>query len=245
MIAPGPRHVGALLLAVAAVAAFALAGCSSGSDGADTGARAATTTTVTTVPIATAAQLAEVDLSPGLLTANDFPSPDEVEPILLGGDFSAVSEGQRIQICGQDIRAQLGPTIGRISQFRVDRYAVTQTVTAMPDPEATVLGQRFGALAGSCTTPWAQPDPNGGLVTRRVLGGLPIPDLGTNAAAILVRGRNELGRDDTVLLVAINGPYVSSLAVTGPVGDRFPIVRPLELALAERLRALPRPGAGS
>ena len=57
-----------------------------------------------------------------------------------------------------------------------------------------------------------------------------------------MRGENDLGRDDSILLMVVDGPYVSTLTVTGPVDDRFELVEPLELALAERLRALPAPG---
>lgn len=192
---------------------------------------------------ATAAELAAVDLTPALLRPADFPDPDAVEPILLAGDFGAVGPGQRIKVCGQDLRAELGGDGGRFSQFRVGPYAVTQTVTALPAANATALGQRFAALAGECTEPWTQPDPNGGDITRRVLGGFPVPDLGTDAAAaFLVRGENQLGQDDSVLLMAVDGTYASTLTVTGPVGDRFQIVRPLELAVGERLRSLPEPG---
>ena len=194
---------------------------------------------------ATAEELAALDLTPGLLRPVDFPEPDDVEPILLGGDFGAVGAGQRIKICGQDLRGEVGAQQGRFSQFRVDRYAITQTITAVPEPQATALGQRFTAVAGNCTQPWTQPDPNGGQITRRVLGAFPIPDLGTSASAFLVRGENDLGEDDTVLLMVIDGPYVTTLTVTGPVGDRFELVRPLELTLAERLRALPQPGGSA
>lgn len=249
MTPPRPRRTGALLVAIVAVVAMSLllAACSSGDGGGAGGVEIGdpSASTTTTARTSTVAELADVDLTAGLLEVDDFPSPDDVEPILLAGDFSAVGEGQRIELCGQDIRAQLDATVGRFSQFRVDRYAVTQTVTAMPEPEASVLGQRFAALARSCDQPWTQPDPNGGEVTREVLGGFPIPDLGTDAAAFLVRGRNALGEDDAVVLLAISGPYVSSLTVTGPVGDHFQIVRPLELAMWEHLRALPRPGADS
>lgn len=233
-------QVAVALLVLAAVCVVA-----SGCGGEDDGPEAVATTTSTTVRTATQAELAAVDLTPGLLTADDFPDPDQVEPILLAGDFGAVGAGQRIKLCGEDLRADLGADIGRFSQFRVDRYAVTQTISALPAAQATALGERFTALARECTQPWTQPDPNGGSITREVLGGFPIPDLGTDAAAFLVRGRNDLGQDDAVVLVAVDGSYVSSLTVTGPVGDRFQIVRPLELALGERLRALPQPGGGS
>lgn len=233
------------MLGLALVAAsVALSACGDGGGGEDRGESVATTTS-TTARTATQAELAAVDLTPGLLAADDFPHPDQVEPILLAGDFGAVGTGQRIKLCGEDLRADLGADVGRFSQFRADRYAVTQTISALPTPQASALGQRFTALARDCTEPWAQPDPNGGSITREVLGGFPIPDLGTDAVAFLVRGRNDLGQDDAVVLLAVDGSYVSSLTVTGPVGDRFQIVRPLALALGERLRALPQPGEGS
>lgn len=223
-------------------AALLLGACTS-DGGSDDDDRSAVTTS-TTAREATAEELAAVNLIPGLLKVEDFPRPDDVEPILLAGDLGAVGPGQRIKICGEDVRGDLGADLGRFSQFRVDRYAVTQSITALPAAQASALGQRFAALARNCTTPWTQPDPNGGSVTRRVVGGFPIPDLGTDAAAFLIRGENDLGRDDAVVLVAIDESYVSSLTVTGPVGDRFQIVRPLELALAERLARLPQPGEG-
>lgn len=226
-----------------AVGLLALAACGGGGDddlgraagGGIAGQQAGQST-------ATAEDLARVDLTPALLRRSDFPRPDEVEPILLAGDFGAVGRGQRIKICGEDLRAEVDGNRGRFSQFRVGPYAVTQTVTALPAAGASALGQRFAALAGDCTEPWTQPDPNGGSITRRILGGFPIPDLGTDAAAFLVRGENQLGEDDSVLLMAVDGTYVSTLTVTGPVGDRFQIVRPLELALGERLASLPEPG---
>lgn len=225
------------------LAALLLSGCG-GDDGGDEVGRAAGGAVAgqqAGQSTATAEDLAQVDLTPALLRRDDFPEPDEVEPILLAGDFGAVGQGQRIKICGQDLRAEVDANRGRFSQFRVGPYAVTQTVTALPAASASALGQRFAALAGDCTGSWTQPDPNGGDITRRVLGGFPIPDLGTDAAAFLVRGENQLGQDDSVLLMAIDGTYVSTLTVTGPVGDRFQIVRPLELALGERLRSLPEP----
>ncbi|MCB1002705.1 MAG: hypothetical protein KDB35_00825 [Acidimicrobiales bacterium] len=233
--------------AAALVLALAVGTVACGSDDDDTGAAAgaAVAGSGPTSSSATAEELAAVDLTPALLRPSDFPEPDAVEPILLAGDFGAVGPGQRIKPCGQDLRVELGAEAGRFSQFRVDRYAVTHTVSALPEPQASALGQRFAALTRTCTEPWVQPDPNGGQITRRVLGGFPIPDLGTDAAAFLVRAENQLGEDDTVLLMAIDGPYVATLAVTGPVGDRFGAVRPLELALAERLRSLPPPGGAS
>lgn len=231
------------IAAGAFAAALLLAGC--GSDGRDEATPDVTAASTTTTRPLTAAELAEVDLIPGLLTQEDFPQPDDVEPILLAGDFGAVGAGQRIKMCGEDPRADLGAATGRFSQFRVDDYAVTQSISALPPAQATVLGQRFTSLARNCTQPWTQQDPNGGDITRRVVGGFPIPDLGTDAAAFLVRAENGLGRDDAVVLLVIDGSYVSSLTVTGPVGDRFQIVRPLELALAERLARLPQPGEGS
>lgn len=225
------------------VLALALVGCG-GDEGDDDTGRDDTATTTTTRP-PTEEELAAVDLIPGLLKVDDFPRPDEVEPILLAGDFGAVGAGQRIKMCGEDVRSELGATAGRFSQFRVDRYAVTQTITALPPAQASALGQRFDALARNCTQPWTQQDPNGGEIRRRVVGGFPIPDLGTDAAAFLVRAENNLGRDDSVVLLVIDGVYVSSLTVTGPVGDRFQILRPLELSLAERLARLPQPGEGS
>ena len=245
----GRRRGGArrrLLVAVALVAlgAVAVAGCGGDDGGDDLGqaAGAGVAQQQAGQSTATAEDLAQVDLTPALLRRSDFPRPDEVEPILLAGDFGAVGRGQRIKVCGEDLRAEVGAVGGRFSQFRAGPYAVTQTVTALPAANAAALGQRFAALAGDCTEPWTQPDPNGGDITRRILGGFPIPDLGTDAAAFLVRGENQLGQDDSVLLMAIDGPYVSTLTVTGPVGDRFQIVRPLELALGERLRSLPEPG---
>lgn len=232
------------LVVVVALGALLLAGCGGDDGGDDLGQAAggAVAQQQAGQSTATAAELATVDLTPALLRRSDFPRPDEVEPILLAGDFGAVGRGQRIKVCGEDLRAEVGGDSGRFSQFRVGPYAVTQTVTALPAASASALGQRFAALAGDCTEPWSQPDPNGGSITRRVLGGFPIPDLGTEAAAFLVRGENQLGQDDSVLLMAVDGPYVSTLTVTGPVGDRFQIVRPLELALAERLASLPEPG---
>jgi len=221
-----------------------LAGCGGGGGDDDGGPDATTAATTTTRP-PTEEELAAVNLIPGLLQVEDFPRPDEVEPILLAGDFGAVGAGQRIKMCGEDVRDEVGAANGRFSQFRVDRYAVTQSITALSPEQASALGQIFTAAATNCTQPWTQPDPNGGDITRRVVGGFPIPDLGTDAAAFLVRAENDLGRDDSVVLVVIDGAYVASLSVTGPVGDRFQIVRPLELALAERLARLPQPGEGS
>lgn len=243
----GPRRVPRRVLAVAALVALgavALAGCGGDDGGDDLGqaAGAGVAQQQAGQSTATAEDLAQVDLTPALLRRSDFPRPDEVEPILLAGDFGVVGRGQRIKVCGEDLRAEVGAVGGRFSQFRVGPYAVTQTVTALPAASASALGQRFTALAGDCTEPWTQPDPNGGSITRRVLGGFPVPDIGTDAAAFLVRGENQLGQDDSVLLMAVDGPYVSTLTVTGPVGDRFQIVRPLELALGERLASLPEPG---
>lgn len=226
------------------MAALVLAACGGGDGDDDAGPDATAATTTTTRP-PSEEELAAVNLIPGLLQVADFPRPDAVEPILLAGDFGAVGAGQRIKMCGEDVRGALGAVNGRFSQFRVDRYAVTQTITALPPAQASALGQRFTALAQNCTQPWTQQDPNGGDIRRRVVGGFPIPDLGTDAAAFLVRAENDLGRDDSVVLLVIDGPYVSSLTVTGPVGDRFQIVRPLELTLANRLARLPQPGEGS
>lgn len=235
-----PRLLGAVLLA----GAVTLTATSCGGGGDDTGAAAGTAVADAgpTSATATAEQLADIDLTPALLRPRDFPEPDAVEPILLAADFGAVGRGQRIKVCGQDLRGDLGADTGRFSQFRVDRYAVTQTITALPEPQATALGQRFAALGRTCTEPWTQPDPNGGNITRTIMGPVPLPDLEADAAAYLVRGENDLGQDDSILLMVVDGPYVSTLTVTGPVGDRFEFVRSLELALAERLRTLPAPG---
>ena len=235
---PRLRKVALLAGAVALTAAS----CGGGGDETGAAAGAAVAAAGPTSASATAEQLADIDLTPALLRPRDFPDPDAVEPILLAADFGAVGRGQRIKVCGQDLRADVGADTGRFSQFRVDRYAVTQTITAVPEPQATALGQRFAALGRTCTQPWTQPDPNGGSITRRILGPVPLPDLGAQAAAYLVRGENDLGRDDSILLMVVDGPYVSTLTVTGPVDDRFELVEPLELALAERLRALPAPG---
>ena len=236
---PAARHLGVVL--VVSVVLVAAAAC--GGDGDDTGAAAgaAVAGAGPTTATATAEELADLDLTPALLRARDFPDPEAVEPILVGADFGAVGPGQRIKVCGQAIRADVGADRGRFSQFRVDRYAITQTVTALPEPQATALGQRFAALGRTCTEPWTQPDPNGGEITRRIVGPVPLPDLGADAAAYLVRAENRLGRDDSILLMVVDGPYVSTLTVTGPVDDRFELVESLELALAERLRALPAP----
>ncbi len=237
---PAARRLGAVL--VVSVVLVAAAACAGGR--AETGPAVVTAVAAArpTSATATAEELADLDLTPALLRARDFPDPEAVEPILVGADFGAVGQGQRIKVCGQDIRSELGAAQGRFSQFRVDRYAVTQTITALPEPQATALGQRFAALGRTCTEPWTQPDPNGGDITRRIVGPVPVPDLGTEAAAYLVRAENRLGRDDSILLMVVDGPYVSTLTVTGPVDDRFSFVEPLELALAERLRALPAPG---
>ena len=158
--------------------------------------------------------------------------------VLVGGDFGAVGEGQRIEICGEDIRGDLRAASGRFSQFRDDPYAIVHTVTAVPEPSAAALLERFEQVAGTCDRPWRQPDPNGGQITREVVGGFPLEDLGVDAVAFLVRARNRLGRDDAMVMVARQGPFVASLTVTGPVGDRFQIVRPLSLAVGRRLQRL-------
>ena len=234
------RRLGALLV-VSAVLVGAV-GCGGEDDHTGAAAGTAVAEAGPTTATATAEELADLDLTPALLRAGDFPDPEAVEPILVGADFGAVGPGQRIKVCGQDLRADLGADTGRFSQFRVDRYAVTQTITAVPEPQASALGQRFAALGRTCTEPWTQPDPNGGNVTRTIMGPVPLPDLEADAAAYLVRGENQLGQDDSILLMVVDGPYVSTLTVTGPVGDRFEFVRPLELALAERVRTLPAPG---
>jgi hypothetical protein len=220
--------------AVALVLAL-LAGC--GAD--DGGDEEATPETTTTTEAPTSARdLRQVDLVPGLLRRGDFPDRDRAVAVLEAGDFSAVGEGQRITVCGQDIRADLDAVGGRFSQFRDDPYSVVHTVTALPEPQAATLLARFEEVAGSCERRWQQPDPNGGRLTREVLGGFPLEDIGVEAVAFLVGAQNQRGRDEAMVMVARAGPFVASLTVTGPAGDRFQIVRRLSHAVGRRLLGL-------
>ena len=227
------RRAAALALVLALLVAT---GC--GDDGGEEREDRADASTTTTAAPTSARELQAVDLEPGLVRKGDFPDRDRAVAVLERADFSGVGEGQRIEICGEDIRADLEAVSGRFSQFRDDPYSVVHTVTALPEPSASALMARFEQVAGSCEQSWRQRDPNGGQITREVLGGFPLEDLGVDAVAFLIRNQNRLGRDEAVVLVAREGPFVSSLTVTGPVGDRFGIVRPLSHAVGRRLLRL-------
>jgi len=219
------RATGAAVLALAL-----LAGACGGDDG---GEGDGDGTTTTTTAVTTTVAPGDVALGPLLVSEADLVAQGyEAESV--GRPFVAAT-APRIRLCGEDLRAELGLGDGRQSRFSDGEVEVTHTVTSGGDTEALV--ERFSTVVRGCTTSWTDPPlpSGGGPVERTVTGAYPVPDVGLPAAGAVVRSRNTRGATDTVVVVLVDGPVVSSLSISGPVGADFDVVDPTIQAAARRL----------
>lgn len=223
------------LAAVAAVLVLASAACG-GDDGggADTGGEDAGATTTTAGagdpdgPAAPTVDLRRLLVDEGDLAGTGF------EAAVVARPFRA-EEAARIQLCGEDLRAELGVEDGRQSRFSDGTVEVAHTVTLGGDASALVA--TFDEVVAGCAGPWTDPElpTGGGPVERELTGSWPVPDVGLPATGAVVRSTNDRGQTDTVVVVMVSGPVVSSLSVSGPVGSDFGIVDQAVVAAADRL----------
>lgn len=216
-------------VALLATAFLLVAAC--GGDDADPEASAPTVppTSTTTTSLPSGA----IRLPPLLLTAEDV-APSGFTPVVQARAFDAAT-ASRLLLCGQDVRAELQLVAGRQSRFTDGPVELTHTVTSGGD--AAALVERFRRVVEECAAPWQEPPlPTGGGPVRRELNGAyPVPDLGVDAAGAVIRSRNGAGATDTVVVVMVQGPVVSSLSVSGPLGADFSVVDPATEAAASRL----------
>lgn len=215
-------------VAVVVATALVVAACG-GDDGGDDGAVTTTTEAVTTTTVAAG----DVALGPLLVNEADL-AAQGFEAEAVGRPFAAAL-APRIRLCGEDLRAELGLGDGRQSRFSDGEVEVTHTVTSGGDTEDLV--ERFSTVVRGCTTSWTDPPlpSGGGPVERTVTGAYPVPDVGLPAAGAVVRSRNTRGATDTVVVVLVDGPVVSSLSISGPVGADFDVTDPAIEAAARRL----------
>jgi hypothetical protein len=185
--------------------------------------------TTTSVPQSDAAvRLNQLLLRPEDVAAAGF------EPEVLSRRFAA-NQASRILLCGEDLRADLRLVSGRQSRFSDGQVEISHTVTNGGDTNA--LLDRFEALVTDCPGPWGEPPlpTGGGPLQREITGPYPVPDVGVDGAGAIVRSRNDAGSSDTVVVVLVQGPVVSSLSVSGPLGSDFGVVDTAIEAAADRL----------
>lgn len=214
---------------VVALALVVLSGAC-GDDGASTGGADDTApASTTTAPVDAAA----VHLSRVLLSGRDLAALG-FRPVVVARPFTA-QRATRILLCDEDIRTESLSVAGRQSRFTDDAVEVSHTVTSGGDTSA-FLG-RFRALVERCPGPWTEPalPTGGGPVRREITGAYPLPNVGVDGAGAVIRSRNRVGATDTVVIVLVRGPVVSSLSISGPVGSDFGGVDPAIEAAAERL----------
>ena len=141
----------------------------------------------------------------------------------------------RIRLCDQDLRTDLRLVSGRQSRLSNGSVEVAHVVTSGGDTNA--LLDRFREIVETCPGPWAEaPLPTGGgPLQREIAGPYPVPDVGLDAAGVVVRSRNEAGSSDTVIVVLVQGAVVSSLSISGPLGADFDVIDAAVQAAAEKL----------
>jgi hypothetical protein len=212
--------------AAALALAALLAGCSDDGGNGDEQDATAATTTSTTLP-ASAVRVNQLlvrsrDVAPGFT------------PVVVSRPFRAM-QAPRIRLCDEDLRAELRVIAGRQSRFSDGEVEVSHTVTTGGDTNAFL--ERFASVVDGCPGPWAEPalPTGGGRVTREITGRYPLPETGVDGAAAVVRSRNNAGSTDTVVVVLVQGPIVSSLSVSGPLGSDFDVVDRAVVAAAGRL----------
>jgi hypothetical protein len=187
----------------------------------------AVATTTTSTPSEVSVRLGQVlvreDALPGFRT------------VVENRNFSA-QRAARINLCGEDLRSELRIVSGRQSRFTDGEVEVTHTVTSGGDTNDALV--RFQEVVDGCAAPWTEPAlPNGGgPVEREITGTYPVPDVGVDGAAAIVRSTNRAGSTDTIVVVLVQGAVVSSLSVSGPLGSDFDVVDTAIQAAADRLR---------
>jgi hypothetical protein len=156
------------------------------------------------------------------------------DPVVLSRRFTA-QQATRILLCDEDLRADLRIVSGRQSRFSDGQVEISHTVTSGGDTNA--LLERFQALVTDCPGPWGEPPlpSGGGPLQREITGPYPLPDVGVDGAGAIIRSRNDAGSTDTVIVVLVQGPVVSSLSISGPIGSDFGVVDTAIAAAAERL----------
>ena len=201
-----------------------LVGCTS--DDAPSEEAEAVATTTTSTPSEVSVRLGQLlvreDALPGFRTVVD------------NRNFSA-QRASRINLCGEDLRAELRIVSGRQSRFTDGEVEVSHTVTSGGDTNDALA--RFEQVVGDCDAPWTEPAlPNGGgPVQREITGVYPVPDVGVDGAGAIVRSTNQAGSTDTVVVLLVDGAVVSSLSVSGPLGSDFSVVDTAIQAAADRL----------
>ncbi len=214
-----------------------LASCGGADGGGDVPARApaAATTTTTLLPSEVVVRLRRLLVDEGDLAGAGF------ESVVTARRFDA-QRATRLRLCERDLRAELGVTTGRQSRFGDGTVEVSHTVTSGGD--SADLLDRFRAVVQECPGRWVDPPlpTGGGSVRREITGAYPLPpDLGVEGSGAVVRSGNRRGGTDTVVIVLTQGPVVSSLSISGPVGSSFDVIEPAIEAAAERLRELQSP----
>jgi len=185
--------------------------------------------TTTSVPQSDAAvRLNQLLLRSGDLEAAGF------EQIVAARPFAA-QRATRIQLCRQDLRADLRIVSGRQSRFTNGEVEVSHTVTSGGDTNAML--ERFRSVVEDCPGPWGEPalPTGGGPLQREITGAYPVPEVGVDGAGAIVRSRNEAGSSDTVVVVLVQGGVVSSLSISGPLGSDFSVVDTAIEAAAQKL----------
>jgi hypothetical protein len=192
--------------------------------------------TTTTVPQSDAAvRLNQVLIRPDDLVGTGF------EPEVLARPFAA-NRASRILLCNEDLRSELRIVSGRQSRFVRGQVELSHTVTSGGDTNA--LLERFQSVVDGCPGPWREPPlaTGGGPLQREITGTYPLPETGVAGAGVIVRSRNRAGSSDTIVVVLVQGPVVSSLSVSGPLGSDFSVVDTAIQVAADKLVAAQSPG---
>ena len=194
----------------------------------DTGEDPPAVTTTSVPQSAAAVRLNQLLIQPEDVAAAGF------DPVVLSRRFTA-QQATRILLCDEDLRADLRIVSGRQSRFSDGQVEISHTVTSGGDTNA--LLERFQALVTDCPGPWGEPPlpSGGGPLQREITGPYPLPDVGVDGAGAIIRSRNDAGSTDTVIVVLVQGPVVSSLSISGPIGSDFGVVDTAIAAAAERL----------
>lgn len=187
-------------------------------------------TTTTSTPSVASVRLGQLLIGPDALTGEGF------ERTVPSRNFTA-PRATRINLCGEDLRAELRIVAGRQARFADGAVELTHTVTSGGDTNA--LLEQFRRVVDTCDGPWTEPPlpGGGGPVRREITGTYPVPDVGVDGAGAIVRSTNRAGSTDTIVVVLVQGPVVSSLSTSGPIGSDFSVVDPAIQAAAGRLVA--------
>jgi hypothetical protein len=217
-----------------ALALGVLLGACTDDVGPDTDADEPAATTTTSTPSAAAVRLGQLLIGPEQLAPLGF------EPVVVSRNFSA-QRASRINLCGEDLRSELRIIAGRQSRFAKRDVELSHTVTNGGDTNDFLA--RFQDVVDGCEAPWTEPPlpTGGGPVQREITGTYPVPDVGVDGAGAIVRSTNQAGSTDTIVIVLVQGPVVSSLSVSGPLGSDFSVVDPAIQAAADRLTSAQSP----